>query len=128
MSEQTSEEHLVKIDKEQLFNYNIDLTIKLPITNGEFKPNSFLSMLGGIDFISKFQVENMVVDKNKLCLMMNIKTISGINKYAISHNQSDTYKLEFFKDDILINTMNDVEFWNLEETFNNYINNLDNDN
>ena len=121
------EENVIRIDKEQLFNYNNDLTIKLP-SNREFEPHSFFSILGGEEFITKFQVENIVVDVNKHRLMMDIKTVSSINRIEISYNNIDTYNLEFFEDDTIINTLSDIEFWDLEQTFNNYINNLDNDN
>ena len=65
---------------------------------------------------------------NKHRLMMDIKTVSSINRIEISYNNIDTYNLEFFEDDTVVNTLNDIEFWDLEQTFNNYINNLDNDN
>ena len=122
-----SEENVIHIDKEQLFNYTNDLTIKLP-SNREFEPHSFFSILGGEEFIKKFQVENIVVDLNKHRLMMNIKTVSNINRIEISYNNIDTYNFEFFEEGTVVNTLNDIEFWDLEQTFNNYINNLDNDN
>lgn len=122
-----SDENVISINKEQLYNCNNDLIIKLP-RNREFEPHSFFSILGGEEFLTKFQVENIVVDLNKHRVMMDVKTVSRINRIEISYNNIDTYNIEFFEDSTVINTLNDIEFWDLEQTFNNYINTLVHDN